>query len=40
VIIERIDVKKYNKTEKIEEEEKIKDSGDSTLLIGKPGVAS
>lgn len=38
VLIERTELKKYNKKKKIEKEEQIKDSGSSTaLLIAKPG---
>ncbi len=37
VIIERLDMKKYNATQKIEEEEKIKDSGASHCLVCRPG---
>lgn len=38
VVIERTELKKYNKKKKIEKEEQIKDSGSSTaLLIAKPG---
>lgn len=38
VIVERVDVKKYNKQSKIIEEEKIKDSGSSKCLVAKAGL--
>jgi hypothetical protein len=38
VIIERLDMKKYNVVPKLEKEQQIKDSGSSQLLVCKPGV--
>ena len=35
VVVDRPDIQKYNKTEKLEEEEKIKDSGGSMLLVAR-----
>ena len=35
VIVDRIDVEKYNEESKLNEEEKIKDSGESSCLIAK-----
>ncbi len=35
VIVDRLDMKKYNATSKILEEEKIKDSGSSKCLIAR-----
>lgn len=40
VIIERLDMKKYNIIPKLEKEQKIKDSGTSQLLICKPGAVN
>lgn len=40
VIVERLDMKKYNKTSKLIEEEKIKDSGSSQCLIARSGMSS
>jgi hypothetical protein len=38
VIVEKVDVKKYNKQSKLIEEEKIKDSGSSKCLVAKLGL--
>ena len=38
VIVERLDMKKYNASSKIQEEEKIKDSGSSKCLIARNGL--
>ena len=40
VIVDKLDMKKYNNKKKLLEEEKIKDSGESNCLISKAGMES